>query len=126
MAKIFLRKKITDRIANGHPWIFDNEIGDEEGHYKPADIISVFSSNGSFIGKGYINPYSKIRIRLLTRNESEEINKGFFRKKIIQAWELRKKLGFEKYGRVVFAESDGLPGLIIDKYNDHIVFQTTT
>jgi len=124
MAKIFLRKKISNRIADGHPWIFGNEIGDEEGKYEPGDIVDVFSSNGSFVGKGYINPASQIKVRLLTRNQQEEINEEFFLNRIRKAWEYRRTLGYIENCRLIFGEADQMPALIIDKFNDYFVIQT--
>lgn len=124
MAKIFLRKKISPRIADGHPWIFGNEIGDEDGHYEPGDIVDVFSSNGSFVGRGYINPASQIKVRLLTRNQQEMINEEFFLNKIKKAWAYRQKLGYIENCRLIFGEADELPALIIDKFNDYLVIQT--
>ncbi len=124
MAKIFLRKKISSRIADGHPWIFGNEIGDEEGAYEPGDIVDVFSSNGSFVGRGYINPASQIKVRLLTRNQQEEINDAFFLNRIQKAWKYRQKLGYVENCRLIFGEADELPALIIDKFNDYLVIQT--
>lgn len=124
MAKIFLRKKISNRIAEGHPWVFGNEIGDEEGSYEPGDIVDVFSSNGSFVGKGYINPASQIKVRLLTRNQQEEINEDFFLNRIQKAWEYRKTLGYVENCRLIFGEADQMPALIIDKFNDYFVLQT--
>lgn len=124
MAKIFLRKKISSRIADGHPWIFGNEIGDEEGQYQPGDIVDVFSSNGSFVGRGYINPASQIKVRLLTRNQQEEINEAFFLHRIQKAWDYRRKLGYIENCRLIFGEADELPALIIDKFNDYLVIQT--
>ena len=124
MAKIFLKKKISTRIADGHPWIFGNEIGDEEGQYAPGDIVDVFSSNGSFVGRGYINPASQIKVRLLTRNQQEEINDAFFLNRIQKAWNYRCKLGYTENCRLIFGEADELPALIIDKFNDYIVIQT--
>jgi 23S rRNA (cytosine1962-C5)-methyltransferase len=124
MAKIFLRKKISSRIADGHPWIFGNEIGDEEGKYEPGDIVDVFSSNGSFVGKGYINPASQIKVRLLTRNQQEEINESFFLNRLQKAWEYRQKLGYVENCRLIFGEADQMPALIIDKFNDYFVLQT--
>lgn len=124
MAKIFLRKKISSRIADGHPWIFGNEIGDEDGVYEPGDIVDVFSSNGSFVGRGYINPASQIKVRLLTRNQQEEINDEFFLNRITKAWNYRKKLGYIENCRLIFGEADELPALIIDKFNDYLVIQT--
>lgn len=124
MAKFFLRKKIGDRVANGHPWIFGNEIGDSEGTAEPGDIVEVYSSNGSFVGKGYINPASQIRIRLLTRDKNETIDDQFFYKRIKEAWEYRKLLGYVENCRLIFGEADQLPALIIDKFNDYFVIQS--
>lgn len=124
MAKFFLRKKIGDRVVNGHPWIFSNELGDSDGECQPGDIVEVYSYNGSFIGKGYINPSSQIRIRLLTRNKDEEINNEFFYNRIKEAWEYRQQIGYTENCRLIFGEADGLPALIIDKFNDYLVLQT--
>jgi 23S rRNA (cytosine1962-C5)-methyltransferase len=123
MAKIFLNKKISSRIADGHPWIFNNEIGDEVGAYESGDIVDVFSSNGSFVGKGYINPLSQIKVRLLTRKQ-EEINDEFFLHKIQKAWAYRQRLGYIENCRLIFGEADDLPALIIDKFNDYFVIQS--
>ncbi len=124
MAKFFLRKKISDRVVTGHPWIFGNELGDSEGDYEPGDIVEVFSSNGSFVGKGYINPASQIRIRLITRERKDEINDAFFKRRIAEAWEYRRQIGYTENCRLIFGEADSLPALIIDKFNDYFVIQT--
>ncbi|PZF71428.1 class I SAM-dependent rRNA methyltransferase [Taibaiella soli] len=124
MAKFFLRKKIGDRVVNGHPWIFANELGDSDGTAEPGDIVEVYSYNGSFIGKGYINPASQIRIRLVTREKNEEVNDEFFYNRILEAWEYRKQIGYVENCRLIFGEADGLPALVIDKFNDHLVVQT--
>ena len=124
MAKFFLRKKIGDRVVNGHPWIFGNELGDADGTAEPGDIVEVYSYNGSFIGKGYINPASQIRIRLLTRDKREIIDDQFFHKRIKEAWEYRKQIGYVENCRLIFGEADQLPALIIDKFNDYFVIQT--
>ena len=124
MAKYFLRKRIGDRVINGHPWIFGNELGDSEGESEPGDIVEVYSYNGSFVGKGYINPASQIRIRLLTREKNEEINDQFFYNRIREAWEYRKQIGYVENCRLIFGEADQIPALIIDKFNDYFVIQT--
>jgi 23S rRNA (cytosine1962-C5)-methyltransferase len=124
MAKFFLRKKIGDRVINGHPWIFANELGDSEGTAAPGDIVDVFSYNGSFVGKGYINPASQIRIRLISREKDEVIDDRFFFNRINEAWEYRKQIGYAENCRLIFGEADGLPALIIDKFNDYFVIQT--
>jgi len=124
MAKFFLRKKIGDRVVNGHPWIFGNELGDHEGEAEPGDIVEVYSYNGSFVGKGYYNPASQIRIRLLSRDKGEVIDDQFFYKRIADAWEYRKQIGYVENCRLIFGEADMLPALIIDKFNDYLVIQT--
>lgn len=124
MAKFFLRKKIGDRVINGHPWIFGNELGESEGAYEPGDIVEVYSSNGSFVGKGYVNPASQIRIRLLTRKKTEQVDEKFFYNRILEAWQYRKSIGYTENCRLIFGEADQIPALIIDKFNDYFVIQT--
>lgn len=124
MAQFFFRKKAGERVAAGHPWVFGNELGDTEGDAQPGDIVSVFTYNGSFVGKGYYNPASQIRIRLLTRDRNVTIDEAFFRKRIEEAWAYRRRIGYTENCRLVFGEADHLPGLIIDKFNDYFVLQT--
>ncbi len=123
MTKVFLRKKISSRIANGHPWIYGNEIESISAEVKPGEIVEVFYAGEKFCGRGYINPQSQITVRLLTRKK-EEINDAFFYKKILQAWQYRQKIGYTENCRLVFGEADELPALIIDKFNDYFVIQT--
>lgn len=125
MAKVFLKKKISKRISEGHPWIYKNEIGDVVGLNSNGEIVEVFSSNGSFVGKGYYNEYTVIAIRLLTRIQ-ENIDLSFFQKKIESAWHLRQLVGLAQNCRVVNAEGDGLPGLVVDKFGEYLVLQTHT
>lgn len=124
MAKFFLRKKVGDRVINGHPWIFANELGDSDGDYTAGDIVEVYSYNGSFIGKGYVNPASQIRIRLVSRDKDEQIDASFFQRRIREAWEYRQQIGYVENCRLIFGEADQLPALIIDKFNDYFVIQT--
>ena len=124
MIKVFLKRKILNRVANGHPWIYANEVERADGNVEPGDIVEVFTSEKKFLGKGYTNPKSQIRIRLLTRDRDEEINDLFFLDRIRQCWNYRKKLGYIENCRLVFGEADALPQLIIDKFNDYFVVQT--
>lgn len=124
MIKVYLKKKISRRIENGHPWIFGNEVDKVEGDAVGGEIVSVFSHSKQFIGTGFINPQSQIIIRLLTRDRSEVINEDFFFKRIDEAWTYRKKLGYTENCRLVFGEADQLPALVIDKFNDFFVVQT--
>ncbi len=123
MATVILNKKITSRIANGHPWIFVNEIAQVQGDYQPGDIVEVVYADKSFCGRGYINPLSQIMVRLLTRKQ-EDINQDFFTAQIAKAWKYRQRLGYIENCRLIFGESDDLPALIIDKFNDYFVLQS--
>ncbi len=123
MANVVLNKKIAPRVYNGHPWIYGNEIDHIDGDYEAGDIVDVDYHDRSFCGKGYINPKSQITVRLLTRRQ-ETIDAAFFHRKILQAWQYRQKLGYIENCRLVFGESDDLPALIIDKFNDYFVIQT--
>jgi 23S rRNA (cytosine1962-C5)-methyltransferase len=124
MNKVYLKRKISGRISNGHPWIFANEVEKMDDNIAPGEVVEVFFYDGKFAGKGYINPKSQIIIRLLTRHKKEEINEQFFIEKISNCWEYRKKIGYHENCRLVFGEADGLPQLIIDKFNDYFVIQT--
>jgi 23S rRNA (cytosine1962-C5)-methyltransferase len=124
MTTVYLKRKITQRIANGHPWIFNNEIEKVEGEALGGETVEVFSHDKKFIGKGYINPRSQILVRLLTRNKADTINEQFFLDRIRECWAYRKQLGYTENCRLVFGEADSLPQLIIDKFNDYFVIQT--
>jgi 23S rRNA (cytosine1962-C5)-methyltransferase len=93
------------------------------GPIEPGDIVEVYFFDGQLAGRGYINPNSQIIIRLLTRKR-EEIDAHFFYEKIKTAWAYRQQLGYTENCRLVFGEADGLPALIIDKFNDYFVLQT--
>lgn len=123
MTKVFLKRKIAPRIANGHPWIYGNEIEKIVGEPAPGDIVEVFYYDKKYVGRGYINQQSQIAVRLLTRKH-ENINDDFFLNRIKQAWKYRQKLGYTENCRLVFGEADYLPALIIDKFNDYFVIQT--
>ena len=82
MKKVHLKRKIATRVANGHPWIFANEIEKIEADPKPGAIVDVYFHDGKFVGKGYFNPQSQIIVRLLTHDRKVEINDEFFLNKI--------------------------------------------
>jgi 23S rRNA (cytosine1962-C5)-methyltransferase len=124
MSTIYLKRKISPRVVNGHPWIFNNEVEKVEGEPGPGETVDVYTHDKKFVGKGYFNSKSQIIVRLLTRDKKDEINEKFFHDRIAQCWEYRKKLGYTENCRLVFGEADGLPQLIIDKFNDYFVIQT--
>ena len=124
MIKVYLNRKITPRVANGHPWIFNNEVDKVDGEVLGGETVEVYSHDKKFIGKGYINPKSQILVRLLTRNKADEINEQYFYREIKKCWDYRKQLGYTENCRLVFGEADSMPQLIIDKFNDYFVLQT--
>jgi 23S rRNA (cytosine1962-C5)-methyltransferase len=124
MTKVVLKKKISHRVENGHPWIFANEVNTIDGAPEGGDIVEVLTHDKKFIGRGYINPKSQIIVRLLTRRKNEEINEAFFYERLSQAWAYKSRLGYRENCRLVFGEADFLPALIIDKFNDYFVIQT--
>jgi 23S rRNA (cytosine1962-C5)-methyltransferase len=124
MSAIYLKRRIAPRIANGHPWIFANEIDLFDEEMKGGEIVTVYTHEKKFVGKGYANPLSQIPVRLLTRDRNEEVNDEFFLQKIRSCWEYRQRIGYTENCRLVFGEADGLPQLIIDKFNDYFVIQT--
>jgi 23S rRNA (cytosine1962-C5)-methyltransferase len=124
MNKVILKRKIGPRVANGHPWVFNNEVSSVEGHPEAGAIVEIMSHDHKFIGRGYFNQKSQIIARILTRNKQEHIDEEFFLKRITACWEYRKKLGYTENCRLVFGEADAMPQLIIDKFNDYFVVQT--
>ncbi|MCL6524219.1 MAG: class I SAM-dependent rRNA methyltransferase [Thermoflavifilum sp.] len=121
--KIVLTRKAEKRLSGGHPWIFAGEIERAEVPEGPGAIVDVFTAQQQFWGRGYWNPQSQIRVRLLTR-KLEAIDAAFFHRQISQSWAYRQKIGYTESCRVVFAEADGLPALIVDKFGDYVVLQT--
>lgn len=108
----------------GHPWIFGNEVNNIEGDVTAGDTVEVYTHQGFFVGRGYINPQSQILVRLLTRSREEQITEEFFYHRLLKCWEYRKKLGYTENCRLVFGEADEMPALVIDKFNDYFVIQT--
>lgn len=122
-AVVTLKKGEGRILKSGGMWIFDNEIASVTGTFENGDIVLVHDFDGYPMGRGFINRNSKIRIRMLTRDIHQEIHEEFFRKRLRDAWEYRKKTVDTSSCRVVFGEADFLPGLVIDKFSDVLVFQ---
>lgn len=121
MANLYLKPNEEKRIIAGHSWVYANEVKSVE-KVKNGSLVSVYSSDNRYIGKGYVNFLSKIIVRIFIRDNSEP-DFEFFYNRINKANELRKSLGYDDCYRVVFAEADNLPGLIIDKYHDVLSIQ---
>lgn len=120
--KIYLKKGEEVRIQEGHPWVFSNEIDHIVGFIKSGELAYVYAFDDTFLGKGYLNTNSKIFVRILSR-EDIEIDDAFFKSKILKAKQAREGLGYQNSYRAFFGESDGIPGLIVDKYGDYLSIQ---
>ena len=119
MTRIFLEKNEEDRIRLGHPWVYGNEIGRIQGECNPGDVVDVYTKAGYFLGRGICNQNSKIAVRIFTRKKDEEIDAAFFASRIRNAQAARIPFYEEDDSyRLIFAESDLLPGLIVDRFAD--------
>ena len=123
MATVTLRKTRETRVRGGHPWIYASEIEKVDGAFENGDIVDVHDFRGKFIGRGFYNPQSQISLRILTRND-EICDRDFFARRIRDAWEYRKQLCDPDSCRLIYSESDFLPGLVVDKYADVLVLQS--
>ena len=110
-------------VENGSLWIYDNEIDWRTDTCRDGDVVTVLDSRRRFCAKGFFNSKSKIVVRVLTRDPEETIDHGFFHKRIRRAWEYRQSIGLTNACRVVFGDSDGLPGLTVDKFGDYLSIQ---
>lgn len=110
-------------VENGSLWIYDNEIDWCTDTCRDGDVVTVLDSRRRFCAKGFFNSKSKIVVRVLTRDPEETIDHGFFHKRIRRAWEYRQSIGLTNACRVVFGDSDGLPGLTVDKFGDYLSIQ---
>jgi 23S rRNA (cytosine1962-C5)-methyltransferase len=122
--QIILKKNEDRRIRSGHPWAFSNEIREMKGEPASGDVVELLAANGLALGIGLYNPHSLIAVRLLS-TQIEEVGFDFFQRRIERALALRKMVYPDSTSfRLVHGESDLLPGLIVDKYNDYLVVQT--
>lgn len=118
MSGVRLKKNQDRRLRSGHPWVFSNEIDEYVGPVEDGDILDVVDSRGAFLGRGYVNRRSLIAVRLLTRGR-DEIDEAFFARKFERAIAYREGLyPGDDAMRIVNAEGDGLPGLVVDRYGD--------
>ena len=121
-----LKKGEGRTIKSGGLWIFDNEISNISGTYENGEIIAVEDFDGYFMGWGYINNHSKIRIRLMSRRRDEIINEEFLKKRVQACWEYRKAVIDTGCCRLIFGEADFLPGIVVDKFSDILVVESLT
>lgn len=121
---VTLKKGEGRTVKAGGMWIYDNEIESIMGSFVNGDIVTVHDFDGYPLGKGFMNQHSKIRIRLMTRNVRQNVDRDFLRQRVRDAWEYRKKTVDTRSCRVIFGEADFLPGLVVDKFSEVLVVES--
>jgi len=127
--RVFLKQGKEKASQQRHPWIFESAVDRLDGAVELGNTAEIYSSNGTFIARGAYSPLSKIRLRIWSWDENQQIDDLFFYNKISDSIKLRKDLSlFDQYQavRIIFGESDGLPGLLVDQYLDVLVVQFLT
>ncbi len=125
---IVLKPGREKSLQRRHPWVFSGAIHRVEGA-QPGGIVDILAHDGRFLARGYFNPRSQIRVRVLTWDEREPIDADFWRRRVTAAWQRRASplvRGTGTAWRAIHAESDGLPGLIVDVYGPYLVVQVLT
>ncbi|MFA5937700.1 MAG: RlmI/RlmK family 23S rRNA methyltransferase, partial [Candidatus Paceibacterota bacterium] len=105
------------RLNAGHQWVFSNELEHVDTSIPAGTLCRVFSAPGKVVGTGFFNPHSLIAVRMLTRGD-EVLDAGFVESRVYAALRYRKRIGLDRYARVVYSEGDFLPGLMADCYGD--------
>lgn len=126
MNDITLKSGREQRVRRGHPWIFSNEVKESPRAYRPGELVRVKESKGNVVGTAYVNPRSLIIARLVA-GAPEQLDAEFFHERFAAALRRRQDLLPDSGScRLVYGEGDGLPGLVVDRFDDQLVVQTHT
>lgn len=121
---VTLKKGEGRTVKAGGLWIYDNEIESLLGTFENGDLVTVHDFDGYFLGYGFINTHSRIRIRLMSRKKDQVIDAAFLERRVRNAWEYRKAVCDTGCCRLLFGEADFLPGLVVDKFSDVLVVES--
>jgi 23S rRNA (cytosine1962-C5)-methyltransferase len=128
VASIILKRGRANPLWHGHPWVYSGAIAREEGSYEPGDAVEVRDAEGRYIGRGFGNPRSQIRVRMITRKD-EPVDEALIARRLDEARRMRVKIGLPSADtdafRLVNSEGDALPGLVVDLYRDVAAVQFT-
>lgn len=122
--QVKVSKKAEHAIIKGHPWVYFNEI--TEAHpFENGELVDVVSQKGSYLGTGFANENSKIRVRLISRNANDKFDEAFFERRLRHAIDYRKTVMGDDFSncRLIFGEADSFPGLTVDRFGDILVAQ---
>lgn len=119
-------KKAEASLKAGHPWVYGEEVTDVLGAYKGGDIVDVRGAKGNYLGSGYVNDKSKIRVRVISNNANDRFDEAFYARQIRYAVDYRRRVMGEDFSncRLVFGEADRLPGLTVDRFENVLVAQS--
>ncbi len=126
-ARFFITPKGERAARNGHPWVFGEEVTKVEGDYANGDLVDVVTSKGKYLGTGFVNDTSKIRVRIISTNTNDKFDEAFWERRLRYALEYRRTvMGEQDFQccRLIFGEADQFPGLTVDRFNDLLVTQT--
>ena len=125
--QIAITPKGEEALTGGHPWVYEGEVTSVTGSPADGDLVDVVSRRGSWLGCGFYNSHSKIRVRLLSRNANDDFSDAFWERRVRYAWDYRKTVMGEtdsRCCRVIFGEADLFPGLTVDRFESVLVTQT--
>lgn len=125
--KIYITPKGERAARSGHPWVYADEITNIEGTYANGDLVDVVTGKGKYLGTGFINDNSKIRVRIISTNTNDKFDAAFWQRRLQYAIDYRRTVmpGDDfKCCRLIFGEADMFPGLTVDRFNDILVTQT--
>lgn len=126
-AKLTITKKGERAARSGHSWVYGEEVIHVEGTYQTGDIVDVYSDKDRYLGTGFANDISKIRVRIVSRNANDRFDEAFWQRRVKYALDYRKTvMGDKDFAccRLIFGDADDMPGLTVDRYNDVLVAQT--
>ena len=123
---IEVTRKAENSVKSGHPWIYHTELQKTAGEPVDGELVDVITERGKYLGTGFYNSHSKIRIRIISTNANDAFDPTFFRRRLRHAWEYRKTVMGKDVDacRLIFGESDCFPGLTVDRFGDILVAQT--
>ena len=121
--RLTVTPKAERAVRAGHPWVYGEEVTAVSGAYQNGEIVDVYSQKDRWLGAGFVNDHSKIRVRLLSRNTNDRFDEAFFARRVSYALAYRKAVMGEDFDccRLIFGEADGLPGLTVDRFEDVLV-----
>ena len=126
-AKLYLTRKGERAARSGYPWVYGEEVTHVDGQYKTGDLVDVLSEKGKYLGTGFANDISKIRVRIVSHNANDRFDEAFWQRRVQYALAYRRTVMGEKdfaCCRLIFGDADEMPGLTVDRYNDLLVAQT--